>query len=404
MSQTFFYKVPSLFSLRSVGNGSGTFTSAASVPGETLPTNGALLNIGKGYTITAKPRPFSTFSKWTNGSGVISSQPTLSFTMQAGFALTAVFEEIPPAVSISSPAANLRTAVAPAFNGTASGHFPITNVVCSFANANGSATLTSGSGSVSNWSFSLVPAPGSNVLAVYCVDINGVESAVLYREFFYEVPSRLAVINVGSGNGFFNGATPVIGGPVPADGAMLNLGENYAITAIPGPSSLFSNWVTSAGGSSSRPTLSFTMQSNLVLTATFITNFFPAVAGTYNGLFFPGNGVSKETSGMLYNLALQENGRFHGQVFDVRDKLLRRRPIRRFRSSRLCCRPIAGFPGLGHCHSADYRDCFWLRIQRQSHCRIGWRLPAFLRLHSSSFAVRQYFGQFAARRWLHSGH
>jgi hypothetical protein len=56
------------------------------------------------------------------------------------------------------------------------------------------------------------------------------------------------------------------------------------------------------------------MQSNLVLTATFITNFFPAVAGTYNGLFYPASAVSEGTSGMLYNLALRDTGAFSGQI------------------------------------------------------------------------------------------
>jgi hypothetical protein len=56
------------------------------------------------------------------------------------------------------------------------------------------------------------------------------------------------------------------------------------------------------------------MQSNLVLTATFVTNFFPPLAGTYNGLFFPPNAAaSEETSGMLYNLVLRNTGAFSGK-------------------------------------------------------------------------------------------
>jgi hypothetical protein len=99
---------------------------------------------------------------------------------------------------------------------------------------------------------------------------------------------------------------------------MLNLGESYTITAVPDKSSLFSNWVSAAGNSaavvSDSPSLSFVMQSNLVLTVTFITNFVSAAAGTYNGLFFPADAVSEETSGMLYSLALLKTGAFSGQI------------------------------------------------------------------------------------------
>jgi hypothetical protein len=56
------------------------------------------------------------------------------------------------------------------------------------------------------------------------------------------------------------------------------------------------------------------MESNLDLTAIFLTNFFPAIAGTYNGLFYPASGVRAENSGMLYNLVLRNTGAFTGQL------------------------------------------------------------------------------------------
>ena len=65
---------------------------------------------------------------------------------------------------------------------------------------------------------------------------------------------------------------------------------------------------------SDTPKLSFVMQSNLVLTVTFVTNFFPPAAGKYNGLFFPATAVSRETSGMLYNLVLRDTGAFSGRL------------------------------------------------------------------------------------------
>ena len=317
VSQTFFYKALSPFTLLKAGTGNGTFTATAAVAGDTLPTNGALLNLDESYTVTAKPDPFSTFSKWVGSAGNITT-PTLSFVMQPGYALTAVFSAVPPMVAISSPTANLRTA-APVFSGTASGHLRLTNVSYSLASSftgsvsNGFATLTAGAGTVSNWSIAVVPQPGTNTLTVQCLDAAGNTSAAVSRTFFYKVSAKIGVLPAGTGNGTFKGAASIPGDILPTNGAMLNLGEGYAITAVPGASSLFSNWISPAGITVT-PVLSFIMQSNLVLTASFVSNFFPAAAGTYNGLFFPAGVVAVETSGMLYNLVLWNSGACSGSL------------------------------------------------------------------------------------------
>ena len=345
VSQTFFYKVPSLFTLHTNGTGTGTFTATAAVAGDTLPTNGAMLNLDECYTITAKPDQFSTFSKWTGSAGNITT-PTVSFVMQSGYSLTAVFTAVPPIVAISSPTANLRTA-APVMSGTASGHLRLTNVSYSLAGSftgfvsNGFAALTGSAGTVSNWSIPIVPQPGTNTLTVRCVDAAGNASAAVSRTFFYKVPAKLGVLQAGSGNGAFKGAASIPGDILPTNGAMLNLGEGYAVTAVPGASSLFSNWV-SAAGITVTPVLPFIMQSNLVLTANFVSNFFPAAAGTYNGLFFPANAVAKETSGMLYNLVLMGSGAFSGKF------LIPGRQITRFP-------PTSMFPGTPLSARANYR-------------------------------------------------
>jgi hypothetical protein len=317
VSRTFFYKVPALFTRTNAGNGNGTVLATALVAGDTPPTNGAMLNVGERYKLTAKPDKLSLFVNWLGSPGASTNAPVNSFIMQSNLVLTATFVEIPPVVTISSPAANLRTA-APVFTGTASGHFPIANVICALANTNGLATLTAGANAVSNWSVALVPLPGTNYLSAYCVDANGNRSASIYREFFYNVPARLTLTKAGSGGGSFKGAALVAGNTPPADGAMLNIGEGYKVTALPDKASLFSNWISAVGANalatSDEPALSFVMQSNLVLTAAFVTNFFPPVAGVYNGLFFPPAApVRVQTSGMLYNLALRGTGAFSGK-------------------------------------------------------------------------------------------
>jgi uncharacterized repeat protein (TIGR03803 family) len=320
VSQKFFYESPTPFTLLAAGNGTGTFVSSGTIAGDVPPTNGALLNIGETYRVTAKPGKFSRFTGWSSTTGLTSANATQTFSMQPGFGLTATFTEIPPVVSITAPAANARLKV-PNFSGRASGNFPIASVNYTLANgltgavSSGTAILGGEAGTSATWTIPAVPQPGTNTLTVSCTDTNGTQSAAVSRRFFYVVESRLTVTNGGLGAGTFKGTASVAGDAAPANGAMLNIGEGYAITAIPDSGSLFSNWVNSASGAAtSTAMLRFTMESNLVLTAVFATNFYPAAAGTYNGLFYPADGVSEETSGMIYNLALQKTGAFSGKV------------------------------------------------------------------------------------------
>jgi uncharacterized repeat protein (TIGR03803 family) len=234
--------------------------------------------------------------------------------------LTVTPDTAPPAVKIASPAANARTN-APVFNGTASDNARVTNVLWWLTNFNGgpvlsgAAALTQGG---SNWSIAVTPFPGTNVLAVQSVDASGLKSKTAAQPFFYKVTNALGLWAGGDGIGSFSGgAASVKNDPVPANGAVLNIGEGYSITAVAGRDSLFSNWV----GSSVRPgftnpgaVLSFVMQSNLVLTANFASNFFLAAHGTYNGLFCNPNAVAAESSGMLQGLLLGTNGTFSAKL------------------------------------------------------------------------------------------
>lgn len=73
--------------------------------------------------------------------------------------------------------------------------------------------------------------------------------------------------------------------------AALVIGAKYTVTAVPKRGNVFSNW---AGGTNlpyplqrSSSGYTFTMQSNMVLEANFVTNVFQAAQGTYRGLFGP---------------------------------------------------------------------------------------------------------------------
>lgn len=95
------------------------------------------------------------------------------------------------------------------------------------------------------------------------------------------------------------------------NGQELLVGHTYKLTAQPEAGSIFVSWT--GGVTSSAPALSFVMVSNLVLKATFMTNPFPAIAGSYNGLFCETAGVRAGHSGLIIVSATGQ-GAFSGKV------------------------------------------------------------------------------------------
>jgi hypothetical protein len=113
-----------------------------------------------------------------------------------------------------------------------------------------------------------------------------------------------------------NGYGSIQHGAWPID---LVIGDKYVVTAVPQSKNVFSEWV---GGTNEPYSVlnaaaryTFTMQSNLVLEANFVTNPFVSVKGTYNGLFATTNGVTEETAGLLSGLTVAPGGTYSGRVF-----------------------------------------------------------------------------------------
>jgi len=99
---------------------------------------------------------------------------------------------------------------------------------------------------------------------------------------------------------------------------ILTIGKKYTVTAVPHSKNVFIFW---AGGTnqpysvlSASARYTFTMESNLVLAANFITNPFIAATGIYNGLFSTTSGVTEETAGMLKNLTIRQDGSYSGTI------------------------------------------------------------------------------------------
>jgi hypothetical protein len=93
-TRRFFYAVPTNFGLSWEGN--GTVTGTASVAGDPRPTNGALLNLGEGYTLVARPEPKYLLTNWTFSNFAASSYGnTVHFIMTNNLSIQAHFVPSP---------------------------------------------------------------------------------------------------------------------------------------------------------------------------------------------------------------------------------------------------------------------------------------------------------------------
>lgn len=129
------------------------------------------------------------------------------------------------------------------------------------------------------------------------------------------VTSQVATLTVNpllslaiGGNGRVTGAT---------NGQVVPSGRVLKLKAIPAAGNIFSNWVGMVDGVfaciSNAPALAMPMASGLALTANFVTNPFPAVAGQFNGLFSESNGVNPGTCG-FFSLKVGGFGAYTGMI------------------------------------------------------------------------------------------
>jgi hypothetical protein len=204
------------------------------------------------------------------------------------------------------PANNfISTSASVVLRGTASDALGVTSVQL-LVNSNHLTTVT---GTIS-WSNTVSLLPGTNHVSVQCFNLSDLASAPINLTIIYVVTSPLTLQT--SGQGRITGE---------ANGALLDIGKNYTVTATPAANFLFSNWTGSnfvvVG---TNHVLSFVMATNLLLQANFVTNPFTGVAGAYHGLFYPTNSaITGQNSGFFtltlsalqgsYTAALSQGGR-----------------------------------------------------------------------------------------------
>ena len=156
------------------------------------------------------------------------------------------------------------------------------------------------------WSVDLPLVPGTNFIQVRALDLAGNYSPPVSRLIYRVATNRLTALASPAGRG---NTTPAL------NGASLEVGRGYSLTATPAAGWLFSNWVSSVDGViGSTPPLKFIMNSNLTLTANFVANPFLATRGSYSGLFDTSGPARHESAG-AFNLLVTDRGAYSGKFW-----------------------------------------------------------------------------------------
>jgi len=237
--------------------------------------NGALLQIGKNYSMTATAASGFAFVNWTGS--ITTNGATLQFTMASNLTFTANFADVTkPALGITNITAGMLVSNASfTVMGTATDNVAVASVYWSLSNAviNSSFAPATTANNWANWSTNVTLAPGTNTVRAYAVDTSGNISTTNSATLVYILSATLTV----STNG--------LGSLNPNDnGALLQIGKNYSITATAGTGFAFTNWT---GGTNlplalltNGTTVQFLMQSNLTLQANFVDTSKPTLSIT----------------------------------------------------------------------------------------------------------------------------
>lgn len=202
-----------------------------------------------------------------------------------------------PSLSITSPTPGARvTQSSVAVTGQTSDGSGTAFVELRVENANGSGAYQRANGT-SNWSSTIGGLlPGTNTIHVRSHDSSGAVIAELTRNVKYVVMGSLTVAVSGSGsvtNGFLGTTSREVG-------------SSCTLTATPAQGCVFAGW--SGGVTSSKPTITFTMQDGLNLQANFILNPFLSLKGNYSGL------VSSAAHSGILRATLSSGGMLTGRV------------------------------------------------------------------------------------------
>ncbi|MDW8310134.1 MAG: immunoglobulin domain-containing protein, partial [Verrucomicrobiales bacterium] len=211
--------------------------------------------------------------------------------------LVVVAETVRPTVSITAPPDGFRTTNAlVTIHGRAQDNAEVAFVEYQ---VNGGPFLrASTTNRWTNWTATFVAVAGSNVVRAVAEDTSHNRSVPTPpRRITHVVLWPLTLLI--QGNGRVTGAT---------NGQRLEIGRTHTIRAMPALRHLFTEW--SGGLQSTNPTLVFEMRTNLLLRASFVTNPFVGLKGTYQGLFAETNAVRNHDRSGSFTLTVAEAGTF----------------------------------------------------------------------------------------------
>lgn len=227
-----------------------------------------------------------------------------------------------PTVAITTPALNAVVSETQSgyitVTGTATDDKGVSEVQVSI-NGGGpvTATLTSASknGTPATYSALVSPDPGPNIITVKSFDTTTgtpKQSGEVQRSFTYAVMRPLTV--------WVNGGGSVTAAFFPT--SQRQVGLSYNIVATPAAGQVFTGWQHNGSpatgitpAKAELPSLTFTMEEGLELTANFISSPFLAEAGTYNGLVKSSGLTSPSTSTEgFFTLKLETSGAFSGKL------------------------------------------------------------------------------------------
>src|SRR6185437_14619911 len=208
-----------------------------------------------------------------------------------------------PVVKISSPKSKTKlTNSVVTVQGTASDNVAVGFVQYRLENAAGTNDYQIADGT-NKWSATVTGLiPGPNTIRAQAFDTSSNASQTASVTVTYVVVSSMSVIVKPAGSGT---VSPNL------DNQLLAVGNSFTISAKPAAGWIFSSWTGSLIAGT--PTLTFVMQSNMVLQANFVPNPFIPVAAPYQGLFLDTNGPAHQSSGLL-NLNLTTAGSFSAKL------------------------------------------------------------------------------------------
>ena len=270
----------------------------ANGPGGSTPAlDGALLNVGQTYGVTATPAATGvSFMGWKDGSGnLLTTNSLLTFVMSSNLVFSCNFADVSrPVLSITNLVSGCIVSNGVfVVKGTARDNLSVANVLYSLNNSGW--TAADNANDWSNWSATLLLNSGINTLSLCALDASGNYFITNNLMLNYVPVSTLSVRTTGMGT-----VSPLL------NGAVLRIGQSYTLAAMPAAGFAFANWKDGNGlVITNKAALTFAMVSNLTVTASFVdiirptlTTVAPMTTTSTTNEFFQASGRAVDNVGI----------------------------------------------------------------------------------------------------------